>query len=109
MPIAEPPVIAAFQDLAAFDLKPATASGGMDLRAIKPRCAPAAGGEIVVCAPDPEKERLRALPDTFVADEALPRARRDLGGGADIGVRLDQQRLGGVQSNRVMVDLNFKF
>lgn len=109
MPIAEPPKIAVVQDVGAFDLKPAPVSGGVDLRAIKPRCTPATRDEIVVCAADPEKERLRPLPDTFVADEALPRAQRDLGGGAALDVHLEQQQLGGAQSNRVMVGLNFKF
>jgi hypothetical protein len=94
-----------------FDLARMTGdSAGMDLWAVKPRCTPARSGEIVVCAPDPGKERVRPLPDTYVTPEGLPRAQMGLGENSSLGVELESAGVGGGQvGNRAMVRYKVKF
>jgi hypothetical protein len=76
---------------------------------IRSRCdlgAEAAGDEIVVCAQDEERFRLRPLPELaeptpgFVA----------IGDGSEVGGRVESAAIGpGLTSNRIMIDLRFKF
>jgi hypothetical protein len=108
MPFAEPPPALVVSD---FDLAQAgRGNDGIDLRTIKPRCPISQSGEIVVCAPDPEKERARPLPDAYAVAEALPRAEIDVGGGVSLDVHLDSGTLpNGYTANRVMVGVKFKF
>lgn len=66
--------------------------------------------EIVVCAPDPEKQRLRPLPEGYSSSEGLPKAEWGLGGGATVDVHLDSEQMpGGGVSNRVMAGVKLKF
>ncbi|KHK89366.1 hypothetical protein [Novosphingobium malaysiense] len=94
-----------------FDL--ADVSGddvGLDLKVVKPRCPLSSGHEIVVCAPDPEANRLRPLPDTYVTQGGLPRAEVDLGGGASLDLHVDSAAMpDGSVSNRVMVGVKVAF
>lgn len=102
----QPPVLEA----PAFDLAAMPQGEGMDLRAVKPRCPVGRPGEIVVCAPDTEKERVRPLPDTYVTEEGIPRAQFGLDDKSSIGVELDSATLGAGQvSNRAMVRYKLKF
>jgi hypothetical protein len=71
------------------------------------RCAAGAAGEIVVCATDPKRYRLSDLPDQPV--DGLPKAQFGLGDGVAAAVRTEYSSIGGTPSNRVMVDLKFKF
>lgn len=78
--------------------------------AFRRRCPVAEAGEIVVCAPDPEANRVRPLPDTYVIEEGLPRARFDLGDDASLDVHMERKELaGGVVSQRIMVGVKFGF
>ena len=64
----------------------------------------------MVCATDPEKERVTPLPDPYVVGEAVPRAAIDLGGGVSLDVHLDAGSMpNGYTANRVMVGVKFKF
>lgn len=82
----------------------------IDFRTIRPRCPEGAPGEIVVCAPDPEKHRARRLPDSYNVTEGMPRAEIDLGSGVSMDVHLDSGTLSnGYTANRVMVGVKFKF
>lgn len=99
-----PPAPPAMFDLAQL------ADKGVDLRAVRRRCPEGRPGEIVVCAPDPEKQRVRPLPDTYVIPEGLPRAQVGLSENQSIGVELESAGLGGGQvSNRAMVRYKLKF
>jgi hypothetical protein len=109
MPIADLPSVPPAVEAPAFDLSQLPGESRIDLRAVKPRCPEERSGEIVVCAPDLEKDRLRPLPDTYLTEEGLPRAEVGIGGAASLGVNLDLARLGGVTSNRVMVTAKLKF
>lgn len=105
-PPPQPPAIAA----PVFDLAEMPNGKEVDLRAVKPRCPQGRPGEIVVCAPDPEKERVRPLPDTYVTAEGLPRAQMGLGENSSVGVELEAAGLGAGQvSNRAMVRYKLKF
>lgn len=82
----------------------------VDLRTIRPRCPESRPGEIVVCAPNPEEQRARRLPDTYAITEGLPRAEIDLGDGVSLDVHLDAGAMpNGYTANRVMVGVKFKF
>lgn len=82
----------------------------MDFRTIRPRCPVGSPGEIVVCAPDPEKERARRLAETYAVAESLPRAEIDIGDGVILDIRLDAGVLAnGYIANRVMAGVKFKF
>jgi len=97
----------------AFDLSQVRQAADLpSFRALPPKCDPAASatGEIVVCAPDPESERLRPLKGDYKADDGLPRAELDLGDGVSTGVDLQAARLpDGTVSNRVMAHVKIKF
>ena len=82
----------------------------LDLRAVKPRCPVSTGKEIVVCAPDPEENRLRPLPDTYVVAEGMPRAQVGLGDGVTLDVHVDAAAMpDGTVSNRIMIGTKIKF
>ncbi|WP_156842231.1 hypothetical protein [Novosphingobium aquimarinum] len=76
---------------------------------LRPRCdlgAETAGDEIVVCAQDEEQFRLRPLPELA---EPTPGSVA-IGDGTEVGGRVEGAAIGpGVISNRIMVDLRFKF
>ena len=111
MPFAEPPPLPPAFEVSRFDLaQVGSGEGSIDLRTVKPRCPISVSGEIVVCAPDPEKERAGPLPDTYSVAPGLPRAEIDIGGGASLNIHLDSGTLAnGHIANRVMVGVKFKF
>ncbi|WP_159976886.1 MULTISPECIES: hypothetical protein [unclassified Novosphingobium] len=113
MPFADLPPVPppAVEQVQLFDLgQLPTDDGNVDLRAVKPRCPEGRPGEIVVCAPDPEKDRIRPLPDTYVVEEGLPRAALDLGGGVSVDVHAEAVAMpGGAVSNRLMIGGKVKF
>lgn len=73
----------------------------------RPRCAAATAGEIVVCATDPKRDRLSDLPELSV--DGLPQVQFGLTEGVAAAIRTEYSAIGGTPSNRVMVDLKFKF
>jgi hypothetical protein len=105
LPPAPPPIEAVSFDLAQLP----SGDDRPGLRVVRPRCPEGRPGEIVVCAPNPEKERLRPLPDTYVVEEGLPRAELGLGDNATLDMHVDQAALPGAVSNRVMVGAKIKF
>lgn len=70
--------------------------------------AQAAAGEIVVCAQDPERFRLRPLPDTY-RQEREPGGLETTIGGVTLRQDVEQVNLGGTPSKRVMVRAKIKF
>lgn len=74
-----------------------------------PHCPQREEDEIVVCAEDPEKFRLRPLPETFPDHDHLPRARIKLGEDASIGAEAESAGVGGHPSRRMMVRGRIKF
>lgn len=111
MPISDlPPTPPALQ-APAFDLAQLpSGDDGLDLRAVKPRCPVGRPGEIVVCAPDPEKNRVRPQPDTYAGEEGLPRAELGLGENASIDLHLDKSTMpNGQTANRIMIGAKIKF
>lgn len=107
----DPPVSAEQVQADAFDLKRLTPSSDrLPLSVVKPRCQPAAGNEIVVCAPDPEKNRVRPLSGAYDGEQGLPRARMDIGEGVSLDLHLDSAAMpDGTVSNRVMVGVKIAF
>lgn len=100
------PVYELPQAPAEFD-RAAAPSGTPALQLLQPRCTPAPAGEIVVCARDQERDRLRPLPD--VSGSVLPKAETRLGDGVVASAHVEQAGVGGWPSNRLMVDLKFGF
>jgi hypothetical protein len=74
---------------------------------IRPRCAPGQSGEIVVCASDPQQNRLTALPNTPL--EAIPKAEARLSENATMDLHGETATVSGVPSNRAMVRLKIGF
>lgn len=110
MPLADEPPQPPAIEAPLFDLAQMPRDDGMDLRAVKARCPEGRPGEIVVCAQNPEKERVRPLPDTYVTQEGLPRAELGLGENSSLGIEVEAAGLGGGQvSNRAMVRYKLKF
>lgn len=112
MPIAEPPPPPPPAiEAAAFDLaQMPSGDDRIDLHAVRRRCPEGRPGEIVVCAPDPEKERLRPLPDTYAVEEGLPRAEMQLSDTVGLDAHLDSATLGaGQTTQRIMVGAKIKF
>ncbi|MCJ2187753.1 hypothetical protein [Novosphingobium beihaiensis] len=107
----DPPAASAPQEAETFDLATIRhKDSSLDLHIRKRRCPVATGGEIVVCAPDPEENRVRPLPDTYKVEEGLPPARISLGDGASLDVHVESAVMpGGTVSNRVMVGLKLGF
>lgn len=94
----------------AFDLAAlARPADPVPLRIIRPRCEPAASNEIVVCAPDPQRERLTPGAGAQGPAPALPPATFDLGGGMSLDVRAQSVDLPGAGGGRAMVDLRIHF
>lgn len=108
---ADPPVAMEQSQAETFDLASLPRdSKTLDLRAVKPRCPVSTGKEIVVCAPDPEENRLRPLPDTYVVEEGMPRAQLGLGDGVTLDVHVDAAVMpDGTVSNRIMIGTKIKF
>jgi hypothetical protein len=76
----------------------------------KAKCGPPGkGDEIVVCAEDQERFRLRPLPDTYERQPATGGPEADLGGGVTLKQDLEQVDIGGTQSKRIMVRAKIKF
>ncbi|MEJ2409083.1 MAG: hypothetical protein P8Y58_02875 [Novosphingobium sp.] len=107
----DPPAASAPQEAESFDLATVQHKGGsLDLHILKRRCPASTSGEIVVCTPDPEENRVRPLPGTYKVEEGLPRARIGLGDGASLDVHVDSAVMpDGTVSNRVMVGLTIGF
>ncbi|WP_236554684.1 hypothetical protein [Novosphingobium sp. 9U] len=76
---------------------------GASFTTLKPRCAAGRPDEIVVCAGDPERNRLRPLPDT--PGLVLPRAEMQVSGNASVDLHVESAQISGVPSNRAMVSL----
>ncbi|MYL96352.1 hypothetical protein GR702_01005 [Novosphingobium sp. FGD1] len=110
MPITDlPPAPPAFE-ASAFDLEQMAPAQGGDFRAVKPRCPQGRPGEIVVCAPDPEKERVRPLPDTYVVADGPPRAEIQLNDAVTLDAHLDSATMpNGQTAQRIMVGAKIKF
>lgn len=107
---ASPPAAAVEQSLDAFDLSRLRGDESSGIVIVKPRCPAGKPGEIVVCAPNPEADRLRPLPDTYVVTEGLGRAEREIAPGVVAGVDMSSVAMpGGVVSNRVMFNLKIGF
>jgi len=110
MPLADEPPQPPAIEAPLFDLAQMPRDDGMDLRAVKPRCPEGRPGEIVVCAQNPEKERVRPLPDTYVTPEGLPRAEVGLSENSSLGIEVEAAAIGNQQiSNRAMVRYKLKF
>lgn len=73
----------------------------------QPRCAVGQAGEIVICAADPKRNRLAALPDSPA--EGLPKAELRLGKNTTIDLYAETARISGVPSNRMMVGVKIGF
>lgn len=107
-PAAPPP--AAEQSLDAFDLAQLRASDRIGVTIVPRRCPEGRPGEIVVCAPDPEANRVHALPDTYKVTEGFGRAEREIAPGVVADVHLDSVTMpGGTVSNRVMAGVKIAF
>jgi hypothetical protein len=98
------------QTVDAFDLRQMRAPPPAGFSVIRPRCPEGKPGEIVVCAPDPEQERLPPLSTDYSIPDGPPRARLDIGGVTSIDVHLDSASMpDGSKSQRVMVGVKRKF
>ncbi len=94
----------------AFDLRQMRRSPGASFSVTRPRCPEGRAGEIVVCAPDPEKERLRPLPEGYDIPEGPPRLDMKLDENTTADVHLQAERFpNGMVSNRLMVGVKRKF
>lgn len=112
MPLAEPapapPILSQQSTAQSFDLADlGTEEKTIDFSVVQRRCAPASRpGEIVVCAPDPEAERLGTIAgaqDFAPSETGPPRAAIKLTENIEADVHLDSYGLpNGMVSNRVM-------
>lgn len=110
MPIADLPPTPPAMEASAFDLARLASDDDLDLRAVRPRCPEGRAGEIVVCAPDPEKERVRPLPDTYVVPDGPPRAEWQLSDTVSLDAHLDSATMAnGQTAQRIMVGAKIKF
>lgn len=108
LPAAPPP--AAEQALDAFDLAQLRPSDRNGITIVSKRCPEGRPGEIVVCAPDPEANRVHPLPDTYKVTEGLGRAERQIAPGMVADVHMDSAAMpGGVVSNRLMAGVKIAF
>ena len=101
------------RSLDSFDLtgmqKPAP---DLDFHAVRKTCDPAAArpGEIVVCAPDPEQNRLRPLAGPYTLQDGPPRAEWNLGGGVALDVHAESATMpDGAVAKRLMTGVKLKF
>lgn len=102
--------VASEQTVDSFDLRQMRSSPGASFSAVRPRCPEGRAGEIVVCAPDPEKERLRPLPEGYEIAEGPPRLEMKLDENTSTDVHLDSAAFpNGTVSNRLMVGVKRKF
>jgi len=101
--------LASEQTVDSFDLRQMRSSPGA-FSVVRPRCPEGRPGEIVVCAPDPEKKRLRALPYDFEMPSAVPRLEMKLDENTSADLHLQAERFpNGMVSNRLMVGVKRKF
>ncbi|WP_206244478.1 hypothetical protein [Novosphingobium terrae] len=67
-------------------------------------------GEIIVCAPNQDRHRMRPLSGDYTMRVGLPKAQVDLGGGKSLGVAMEPGATqNGAVSNRVMLKGSIKF
>jgi hypothetical protein len=110
MPAIDAAPLASEQTVDAFDLRQMRSPPGASFSVIRPRCPEGRAGEIVVCAPDPEKERLRPLPEGYEIPEGPPRLDMKLDESTTADVHLQAERFpNGMVSNRLMVGVKRKF
>lgn len=94
----------------AFDLRQMRSAPGMSFSVVRARCPEGRPGEIVVCAPDPDRERVQPLPQDFEMPSAVPRLETKLDENTSADVRLQAQAFpDGSVSQRVMVGVKRKF
>ncbi|TYC92491.1 hypothetical protein [Novosphingobium sp. BW1] len=119
MPLAEPapvpPILSQESTVRSFDLADlGTEENTIDFRVVQRRCARASRpGEIVVCAPDPEAERLGTISgaqDFEPSGNGPPRAAIKLTENIEADIHVDPYGLpNGMVSNRVMVGVKVAF
>lgn len=114
MPIAEAlPTSPALEQFMPADFNLAAsepAEPNLDLRIVRRRCPEGRAQEIVVCAPDPNRDRLRPLKQDYSVTEGLPRAEGEIANGVSLGVDAEGAAMAnGVVSNRVMARVKMKF
>lgn len=107
MPPLEIPPAIDLPELAAQFRQSDTGESGPPFSVVAKRCPAGDAGDIVVCAVDPSRFRLKPLPDA--APDALPRAEWQVSDRVTIDVHVEGARIGGMTSNRAMVGLKFKF
>lgn len=73
----------------------------------RPRCAITAAGEITVCASDPRRNRLEALPDAL--PEGLPKAEMRISDSIAADLHNESAPVSGWPSNRMMVGVKIGF
>ncbi|EQB15837.1 MAG: hypothetical protein K0R64_2310 [Novosphingobium lindaniclasticum] len=94
----------------AFDLRQMRSAPGMRFSVVRPRCPESRPGEIVVCAPDPDRERVLPLPQEFEMPSAVPRLEMKLDENTTADLHLQAEAFpNGTVSNRVMVGVKRKF
>lgn len=109
-----PPALAA-SPTPDFDLSSlATQDGTIDFDIVRRRCSSATRpGEIVVCAPDPDADRLgdaTGFKGYEYVEEGPPRAAWKLNESVELDIHTDAETLGnGVVSKRVMVGAKITF
>lgn len=107
MPVSDVPPAIEVRHIA-DEFKPAAgAQSGRVFSILRPRCAAGQAGEIVVCAADPKRDRLQALPDG--PPEGLPKVEARLSENATIDLHAETAQISGVPSNRLMVGVKIGF
>lgn len=93
-----------------FDLRRMRSAPGMSFSAVRPRCPEGRPGEIVVCAPDPDRERVQPLPQEFEMPSTVPRLEMKLDENTTADLHLQAEVFpNGTVSNRVIVGVKRKF
>lgn len=107
MPLPDAPPAIALPHVAAEFEAAAGADGTPEFSVVRRRCASGQVGDIVVCATDPKRNRLEALPDS--PPEGLPKAEARLSGNATVDLHTDYGQVSGAPSNRAMVGVKIGF
>lgn len=92
MPLPEAPPAIELPHVAA-EFEAAGAELGPRFSVVRPRCAAGKAGEIVVCASDPKRNRLQALPDS--PPEGLPKAEARLSENVTIDLHTETAQISG--------------
>lgn len=100
-----PPAVALPHVAAEFEAAAGGTPGARVL--VRRRCAAGRPGEIVVCAGDPQRNRLAALPATGAED--MPKAEARLSERVTLDVHTETAQISGVPSHRAMVGLKVGF